>query len=353
MKKKIYINGRFLTQNMTGVNRFGYEVCLSLAKLGVDFEILTPAGVKDEYDLSSLKVKTLNLFVSHLWEQITLPLYLIGKNAILINFSGLGPIFRSKQIITIHDLSFMVNPSWFSKGYYYFYRIFTPIVAKNAKKILTVSEFSKKEIVKFLKVHSQKISVVYNAVSDTFLNQKEYAENTNLNKQYILSVFSLDPRKNLETLINAYKESKIDIPLYIIGGGNSIFGDINIKSSHGIYFLGRVSDKELISYYRNASLFVYPSLYEGFGLPPLESIMCGCRNILLSDIEVFHEIYGDYVNYVDGKSISSLSFAMQKALIEGNKNISIENLKNRYSWDNVAHIIKEEICNLCSSIYKE
>lgn len=344
MTKKIYINGRFLTQNMTGINRFGYEICRSLAKLGIDFEVLVPNGVKEDYDLSSINVRTLNLFSSHLWEQITLPLFLIGKNALLINFSGLGPIFKTEQIITIHDLSFKINPSWFSKSYYFFYNLFTPIVARKAEKILTVSEFSKKEIERLLGVPPHKISVVYNAVSDSFLQKEAEVGTTDLSQPYILAVFSLDPRKNIDVLIQAYKESKIEIPLYVIGGGNSVFGDLKIKNMpYNIKFLGRVSDEELVAYYKNATLFVYPSLYEGFGLPPLEALMCGCRNVLLSDLEVFHEVYGDNVNYVEGDSVNSLSAAMNKALLNENKSPNIEELRKRYSWDLVAQKIKEEI----------
>lgn len=343
MNKKIYINGRFLTQGMTGINRFGYETCIALAKLGINFEILTPKGIKKEYDLSLLKIRSLNFFKSHLWEQITLPLFLWRKNALLINFSGLGPIFKSNQIITIHDLSFMVNPSWFSKSYYYIYNLLTPIVAKNAKKILTVSNYSKMEIERILQIPSEKITVVYNAVSEEFINKANFIMEKNTSQPYLLAVFSLDPRKNLESLILAYNKSELDIPLLIIGGGNSVFGEIKYNSDKNIHILGRVTDEELVAYYKNASLFIYPSLYEGFGLPPLEAIMCGCKKILLSDLEVFHEIYGDNVNYANGNDVDSLSLAIKETLNKEDKKINTKELKRIYNWKNVAKIIMQEV----------
>ena len=341
--KKIYINGRFLTQKLTGVNRFAYELCLALVVKGVDFQIIAPKNINKSYDISKFKMYFWGRCNSHFWEQLMLAFYFIfKKNYLLINFSGLGPIFLKSQFITIHDLSFMKNPKWFSKKYYYFYRILTPIVAKKALHIFTVSNFSKKEIKKYLNIKENKISVIYNAVSEKFNNKTSLSEK----KDYILAVSSIEPRKNFERLLAATKLLDNATKLLVVGSTHKVFGNVHLEQNNRVEFLGYVSDDELKKYYSNALLFIYPSIYEGFGLPPLEAMASGCP-VVLSDIEVFHEVFGKAATYFNPYDIDDIAQKINDVLkskeIQEKLILQGYDLVKKYSYENSVDLILSQI----------
>lgn len=311
----IYINGRFLLQEQTGVNRFAYELCLALAVRGRDFVLLCPHGeIKECYDVSLFSVRRCGAGQSHIWEQLFLPFSfhcLRGRN-ILINFTGIGPILVRNKIMTIHDLAFIVNPKWYSSSYTLLYKMLTPISAITSKKILTVSEFSKSEIMRLLSVSEDKIAIVYNAVSSVFHRNTDEKIKSPVHDKYILAVSSIDPRKNFITLLKAFTlMDDPNVKLYIVGGQASIYSTsidelFSPVSNDRIKWMGRVSDAKLKEYYSNAVCFVYPSLYEGFGIPPLEAMSCGTPTIV-SDIPPIREVCRDaalYVNPLDERDVA-------------------------------------------------
>ena len=164
----IYVNGRFLLQNLTGVNRFAYELCRAWAQMGIPFTLCCPPGpIKGCYDVSHFNIVVYGWGKSHVWEQLSLPLWFsrIKGEKVLVCFTGLGPLLVRKKIMTIHDLAFMANPDWYSRPYRTWYRMMTPLCASTSMKILTVSEFSKSEIMRRLSMDDEKIRVIYNAVS--------------------------------------------------------------------------------------------------------------------------------------------------------------------------------------------
>lgn len=298
---EIYINGRFLTQPMTGVERYAYNMCKAMAAQHVSFTIICPhAPIQDCYDISQLRIIYSGRGNSHFWEQCVLPFFLIGKkNYIVLSFTGLGSILVRNKIMTIHDLSFLENPRWFSRPYYWWYKVMTPLAVKTSKHIITVSEFSKREIMRFYPfLKEQDITVVYNATDEKlFLSLSNIPEPE---ERFALAVSSLDPRKNFGRLIEAFQDIS-DCKLYIVGARYRVFTqDHSTHSTHQthIRYLGRVSDEELVRLYNQAVCFIFPSLYEGFGLPPIEAMSCGCP-VLVSDIPVLHEVCGDAAIYFD------------------------------------------------------
>jgi hypothetical protein len=120
---RIYINGRFLTRPMTGVERYAYMICKTLADMGREFTIICPkAPLMSCYDISNLPIVRYGCGQSHLWEQCVLPFFFIRKkDYLLFSFTGLGSILIRNKVMTIHDLSFLETPKWFSKGYYWWY----------------------------------------------------------------------------------------------------------------------------------------------------------------------------------------------------------------------------------------
>lgn len=315
----IYINGRFLCNKMDGISRFSLEICKQLKSLGLDFKVIIPKWAEYE-NTECFEIVRFGNLKSHFWEQIDLLRFLNSKGSpLLLNLSGLGPLFYKNQIITIHDLSFYANKKWFSKAYTLFYSIATPILARNAKKILTVSNFSKSEIIKYLKIEALKIEVVYNAVA-TDLNKehKNYqassAVDSILNSKYILAVSSIDPRKNLQRLIDAFLVLKLeDYKLVLVGKTSSHF-NVKLKSnSENIIFTGFVSDLELSLLYKNCDFFIYPSLYEGFGIPPLEAMCNGCA-VMVSDIPSLREVCLDAAIYINPFETESIKRGMLRMI---------------------------------------
>ena len=291
---RIYINGRFLTRPMTGVERYAYMICKTLADMGREFTIICPkAPLMSCYDISNLPIVRYGCGQSHLWEQCVLPFFFIRKkDYLLFSFTGLGSILIRNKVMTIHDLSFLENPKWFSKGYYWWYRIATPWAVRTSKHIITVSQFSKKEILRFYPfVNEQNVCVAYNAADENTFHTLPQSHIPT--KPFALTVSSLDPRKNFVNLIEAFKEIK-DCSLYIVGSHYRVFTqESSMTVTDGtIRFLGRVSDEELVHLYNQATCFVFPSIYEGFGLPTIEAMKCGCP-VLSSDIPVLREVCDD------------------------------------------------------------
>ena len=304
LSETIFINGRFLNQEITGIQRFSYEICKALIDKEPGVIILAPRKIRKEYRLNC-RIIRFGIFNGILWEQIDLPVYLTKhKNPLLINFGSPGPLFYSNRIVTVHDLSFYVNPGWFRKSYRLYYRFATPVFTRLSKKVITVSEFSKKEIMRLIGVPDEKIIVIHNAVSSDLMIPAPVRAGGR--GKYILSVASMDPRKNIVRLVDACKMAGIDqeIKLVLAGKSDPIF---NMQFSDEILAcsVGYVPDNELSSLYENATLFIYPSFYEGFGLPPLEAMSLGCP-VILSDIPVFREIFADAVHYVDPFEIVSI-----------------------------------------------
>lgn len=307
---RIAINGRFLSQHLTGVQRAAYNFTQELLKCSeYQISIYTPEKIKkDQYkNIRDYKILYSLKPYNILWEQILLPFYMRKTNEFLLNFGNVAPIFGVKnQAIMIHDTAFFTHPQWFSKSFALYYRFVIPKIVKHAKFIMTVSEFSKKEIIESFQIDPNKIIVLPLWLDDKFLNQAHQPNNDN-RKNNILTVASIEPRKNYNSLINAFLQSSLeDISLSIIGNTSHVFASTETINSDHISFLGRCHDDDLISFYCNSLFFVSVSFYEGFGLPPLEAMSCGCP-VLVSDIPAHREICGDAALYCDPYDINDIA----------------------------------------------
>jgi len=335
---KVIINCRFLTQNITGVQRYAIEITKKLldANDDVTYTCVSPHGIiyNDLADLFNVNI--IGRLSGHAWEQIELPNFLKSiDNPLLLNLANTAPLFYSNNIITLHDLAFFVNKKWFSFLFRTYYKILVPRIAKKAKHVLTVSNFSKSEIIKYLNIPESIITVTYNGLEHLEKNKIH-----NSKENYFLVVGSLDPRKNLQRTIKAFNE--LHFELKIVGGVSKSFNNENYNYSDNIEFLGRVTDSELTELYARAKGFIYLSLYEGFGIPPLEALTYGTRSIV-SDIEVFHEILGDMAIFCNPKSVFDIKSTIERyAKNVDEKYVSeaeTEELRKLYSWKNSSMII--------------
>jgi len=344
------VNGRFLTQKATGVHRYAFEICNKLYEMGIDFYVAVPKEINPDYKFAFKTVQCGNL-KTHLWEQFSLPKYLKNVGSpLLVSFSGCGPLNYNNQIITIHDVSHERYPEWFSRSYCRFYGFMMPRIGKKAHAILTVSEFSKKEIVETLGINPDKIFVVHSNVP--FHNKPTETEILNSRKdesgeKYILTVSSMDPRKNFIRLVEAFNHIKDkSIKLYIIGMQFKAFNtpDLEKLISDNVVLPGYIDDETLQKMYQNALFSIYPSLYEGFGLPPLESMTYGCP-VIASDIPALREVSGDAVLYTDPYSVEDMTAKMNLLAENGDlrKSLVLKGLEQvkKYSWEGSAKKVLE------------
>lgn len=343
---KIVVNARFLTQDMSGVQRFASEISKRLKKKFSNIEFVSPKNIVQDNLAEKLQVHT-NLPFSnlkgHLWEQIALPLYLFKKkeNYILLSLGNTGPIIIKKQIYTLHDIGFKLHPEWYASYFSFLYKITVPILLKVSQHVVTVSQTSRNHIHKTYGVPLKKISVVYNAVEFPEINQ-EY-DNKNYDKNFILCVSSFNPRKNLKRLIEAFlKLDHQDIHLYLVGNFNINYADNQFTNHKRVHFMTDVDDETLVSLYKNAKLFVYPSLYEGFGIPILEAMQYNLQ-VCASDIPCFKEIFKDSLLYFNPKSTTDITTAIDLGLqTPVNKNQQKQLLK-KYNWNNSADSLQKII----------
>lgn len=342
---KIYINARFLTQDITGVQRFAIEISLQLKKiLKNDVVFLSPNNIKQDSIKEELEAIVIGNNTGHKWEQFDLPRYLKSiKSPLLLNIANTAPLFYSNKISTIHDIAFEIYPEMFSLPFRVFYKFLIPRLYKHSKSVFTVSEFSKKEILRLYGDKGQNIHVIYNGISNVFK-----PNDTKKTEKFILAVSSLNKRKNFNNLLKTFNEitELPDIKLYLIGGINRNFTDQGltdlINSNNNIKFIGRVSDDELVNLYSSAEVFVFPSIYEGFGIPPLEAQSCGCP-VVASNVTSIPEVCGESVLYFNPYDIADMKETLLKVLSEqGLKdklvNKGFENI-NRFSWEKSANKI--------------
>lgn len=297
-----------------------------------------------------------------LWSQIFLPLHLfklyIQKQTCDVFFSPAhyAPRFLfSKSVVTIHDVSYLFFPDEFLKRDLYQLTHWTKYSIMNAAKVICVSKTTKKDVLHNYHVPEEKVKVIYNGFEKSNRTMKK---SDNINKKpYILYVGTIQPRKNIEVLLEAFAvffKKHPDFQLLVVGKkgwlSDSVFQSVsrlNLDSS--VRFLGFVSDRELISLYSHAFCFVLPSLYEGFGIPLLEAMHFGCPTIA-SFTASLPEVGGEASLYFDPKSPSELTEKLEllfsdvklrtELVQKGKKQIT------QFSWETCA----QQTLNILQSI---
>jgi glycosyltransferase involved in cell wall biosynthesis len=281
------VNLRTLGSQITGVQRY----LLSL------LPHLPP-------ELTSVKpARALQGIKGHLWEQFYLPTQL--RRRLLWSPGNTGPLGVSRQVLTVHDAAALDHPEWFERKFALWYSALLPRLIRKVRAIITVSQFSKERIVQLTGVEADRIQVISNGVDRRFQPKdrktvKEKIAHLGLTEPYILFVGSLEPRKNLKMLLETWQMGNFEgATLAVVGTTGRVFQSVQTDfTPKGVRLLGRVEDNLLPILYSGAVGFVYGSIYEGFGLPPLEALACGCP-IAVSDIPAHREVCGQAALYFD------------------------------------------------------
>lgn len=305
----LVINGHFKTQQITGVQRYALELIHQFKDLNAEFSTIEPP--------QNLQSDSLR----QLWMQIIMPAK-IPSGTVLWSPTNIGPAFVKNQVLTLHDIADQLHPEWFDPKYVYWRKSILPFLLKNVKGIITVSEYSKRTIIEKYPYTSGKIEVIYNGVRINHFYPRpadevsEVKRRFNLDKPFMVTVGSLDPRKNINGLIQAWDTLPADISrefqLVIVGARSDKF---NFKLEEGltpnIRFLGYVDYDILPALYSASRFFIYPSLFEGFGLPVLEAMACKTP-VITSNTTSLGELASGYSMMIDPTDREQISEAIKQ-----------------------------------------
>ncbi|QWD60455.1 glycosyltransferase family 1 protein [Polynucleobacter sp. MWH-UH35A] len=354
MNIKIAIDARHLSEELTGIGRYVYEIISRLIRNGANVEWHLYSHreiIVGNWDHSNVYIhhcRIKNRILRMLWAQFYLPICLKRDNInIFWSPAHRIPFFINRSIrcvVTIHDFVWKYSPKTMRFLSRYLDTLLMPMSIKIANKVICVSNSTKNDIVINYPKFTPKLITIYEA--PTILSRLKI---TNLSKDpFILFVGTLEPRKNLERLLAAFKLliSNYDgtLKLNLVGGKG--WGKVNIANLiidmgliNNVNVLGYVRDEELFDLYSNALFTAMPSLYEGFGLPILESYSCGTP-VLTSNNSSMLEIGGSAAHFVDPYSINSIKDGLEKLIYDVDYlnalklNTYFESSK--YSWEKAA-----------------
>jgi glycosyltransferase involved in cell wall biosynthesis len=312
----IFINGGFLAQPLTGVQRYAWELTQRLLKTAEADPDMPPVT------LVRPAAGTRGMVRGNLWEQTTLCLR--ARNGILFSPGNLGPWLHPRHIVTMHDMrSFSTEhaESLPARSRLWHNATFS-VLGKTARRILTDSHYSLTCICDHLHVSEQRVQVVYPGADHVLAFGQDDAvlEKLGLSPRgYVLAVGSLYPHKNLR-ILHSLDWAKYNLKLCIVGESPNtraaafqrVLEEARTQPA-SICYTGRRSDAELRALYSAAFAFAFPSLYEGFGFPPLEAMYCGAP-VLASDRTSIPEVCGDAALYFDPLSPESLELAVERLL---------------------------------------
>lgn len=336
----------------SGVYAAGLYEALSQLSHEHDFRVFSAPRTKNP---NRWQRKFENFYHDIAWKHAVLPFQAAHSHIdVLHEPNFISPIITNcPVVVSILDISVLKMPDYFSGWFRNYARVLLPKSAHTAKRIITISEYSKQEMVDFMGISPEKITVTYLDVSPRFkvLTEAESTpvlEKYNLKQPFILSVCTLEPRKNILRLVQAYAEFKAHgFPHQLIHVGakgwqyDEIFAEVErLGLQNDVRFLDRAPLDDLISLYNRAGVFVYPSLYEGFGLPILEAMRCGCP-VITSNTSSLPEVIGDAGIMIDPLSTSEITRALESVLSStlNTQAYSLKSLEQakKFSWARCAN----------------
>jgi glycosyltransferase involved in cell wall biosynthesis len=259
----------------------------------------------------------------HLWEQFRLPALLRSRGCrLMVNLANTMPLRPGMaSLLAVMDASFMEGAAWFRGPFRTWYRLLLPALVRRADRVITISEFSRGEILRHFRPLPEKLEVVPLGCDHAVQDQRRGESGEAFRppaSPYLLTVGTLEPRKNLPLLVEAFRMLKArapDLPhaLLVVGAVQQVFQRAGVEAGGGVHFLGYLTDRQLDDCYRRAELFVYPSLYEGFGLPPLEAMARGVPT-LAARAGALPEVTGGGAELFDPASAAELAALIERYL---------------------------------------
>jgi glycosyltransferase involved in cell wall biosynthesis len=320
----IFINGRFLEQPLSGVQRYAREMLAALDRLlsagdsrDERWCLLTTGNETDCPPLQAIQKRTVRSSLrGHAWEQFALGR--AARSGALIGFGGSGPLLHPRQLVVIHDGSVFRHPEFYSARYRLWHRMMGRLLARRAR-IATVSEFSRSELADVLHLDAGDIPVFTNGSEhlDRVAPNAEALDRLGLRgRTYFVTLGNLTPNKNLSVALKALEQVP-EALLVVVGSVNERVFASGAAERFGdrLVFAGRLDDASVSGLLGNAAALLFSSLYEGFGIPPLEAMVNDCP-VIASDIPPVREVCRDAALYFDPHDAEQLAAAMRTVLSE-------------------------------------
>jgi glycosyltransferase involved in cell wall biosynthesis len=345
----IYVNARFLAEPLTGLQRWGREVLLALDAMveegAIDgarwrFVLLMPhPPAADAPRFRHHELRVGGMLRSHLWEQFELSRR--ARGGPLLNFKNTAPILRREQAVVIHDLQVFARPDTHAAGFRAVYRFLLPRAARRARVLMAVSRSTAAEIEKYFGIPRARITVTgggHEHVLRTPADDAIVRRHGLARGGFLLAVSSLNPNKNFAAILRALKLARLEVPLVIAGEANPlVFG--GGAPPEGAVMVGRVGDAELRALYEHALGFVFPSFYEGWGLPPGEAMALGCP-VVVSISTSLPEVCGEAALYCDPADDASIARALTRLVEDAPRRAELAALGRaqsaKHTWRGVA-----------------
>lgn len=321
MTWNLAINGKFTAQRLTGVQRVAEELVRALDdRPGCEGAVLLVPPQGRRLGLSRIREQVIGIegCPLHAWEQFVLPRAARGR--LLLNLAGGAPAQGARQICLLHDAAVFDTPEAYTVAFRTWYRWLFRRLARHAEAVMTVSAFSRDRLARALDLPADCIAVLPHGVdhlgagpADPMLMARTLSRLGLSPYRYWLAVGSANPNKNLERLLRSHGALPAGrLPLALVGGADpGVFAEVRGKAAKDVLRLGPVTDEVLLQLYQGACGLVFPSVYEGFGLPPLEAMACGCP-VIAGYAGALPEVCREAAVYVDPEDGQALSAAMQR-----------------------------------------
>ena len=312
-----YLNGKFTVQRTTGVQRVAAQLVRALdGCVQGHWVLLCPADatLPALRHIEARRVGPAGVPPT-LWEQCLLPW--AARDGLLLNLAGAAPALARRQVCMLHDAAVFDHPEAYTRRFTLWYRWLFRRVARKALALLTVSDFSRQRLALHLRLAAERFALVPNgadhllgiAPDDGVLDRHGLR-----GQRFLLAVGSDNPTKNHAALLEAFAQLR-DLPglrLVIVGGRRAdVFAGRAGQDPPGVVRAGELEDAALKALYANALALVFPSLYEGFGLPPMEAMACGCP-VAAARAASLPEICGDAALYFDPTQVGDIAAAMRR-----------------------------------------
>ena len=345
---EIHINGKWLAQSLTGTQRYANEMVRALLTLAPErrFVVDVPADASVPQWLTDSGARVdRSRWSGVAFEQLHLPI--ASRGALLLNFAGPAPLLKRKQLVTMHDATPFRFSATFRRSFVAFYAVMYFLLSRTAAHLVTVSRFSAGELAEYLRVPAERFTVAHCAADgfDTVAERApELADTTDVSSSFVV-VGTLAQHKNLPDPVNALVSEGYWTIVVGASGNPQVFSDASPLAT-GATVAGRLDDAELAYLYRHCRALVFPSRYEGFGLPVIEAQTSGCP-VICSDAAAIPEVASDAAIYfapndtqamLDGvRRISEDSGLRAKLIRMGHENTQ------RFSWHLSAERVLEAI----------
>ena len=322
---RVAINARVLAKpEPAGVSRYTKQLLLALSNRDDDIEYLV-FGVESLPEPLRGAPHIENAAVAptvpsgprvQFWEQVTLPRKLRGYDVDLLHSTaGFSPVLTDvPTVLTVHDISPITHPEWFSGGYATLYRALTPFALRSADHVVTISAFSQSEIERTYPWTRGTVSTVHNGLTPIPDDETDPVDGLDTGS-YLLFVGSLNPRKNVSRLLDAYEQyrRRVDdpLPLVLAGSQRDVFAAVDRPPIDDVHALGFVPDAQRNWLYHNATALLFPSLYEGFGLPIIEAMDCATP-VLTSNVGAMAEVADDAAVLVDPTDTDAIAAGIER-----------------------------------------